>query len=101
MLVYIGWWEILDHLPCFLSEEALRSFRLIPFFAAWDPEVLRNYVEHGLTPDPRGGFTLKTPGIQEAIVFADYRVACEVWELLERLDERVELRFIMPGKPKA
>lgn len=89
------------HPSCFPSEEALHLFRLLPFFAAWDPDVLTNYVKHGLTPDPRGGFMLKMTCIQEAIVFADTRVAYEVWELLERLDERVELRYIMPGKPGA
>lgn len=73
----------------------------MPFFAAWDPEVLKNYVEHGLTPDPSGGFRLKMSGTQEAIVFADSYVAYEVWELLEQLDKRVELRYIMPGKPGA
>lgn len=85
----------------FLSEEALNLFRLVPFFAAWDPEMLKNYVEHGLTPDSNGGFRLKMSGIQEAMVFADCYVAYEVWELLERLDERVELRYIMPGKSDA
>lgn len=70
----------------------------MPFFAAWDPDALKIYVEHGLAPDPQGGFRLKMSGVQEAIVFAEARVTWEVWELLERLDERVELRWIMPGK---
>jgi pimeloyl-ACP methyl ester carboxylesterase len=86
-----------EHWPS--REEALRLFNLVPFFAAWDPEMLRVFVEHGLTQDPHGGFRLKTSGIQEAIAFADAFVPCEVWELIERLDERIELRWIMPGKP--
>jgi hypothetical protein len=74
----------------------------MPFFAAWDSEVLKIYVEHGLTPDPKGGFRLKMSGIQEAIVFADDgRVPYEAWELVESLDERIELRWIMPGNQVA
>lgn len=38
------------------------------------------------------------PGIQEAICFADHKTAYEIWELIEGLDERIELRWIMPGK---
>ena len=78
-------------------EEALRLFQQVPFFAAWDSEALEIYVEHGLAPDPKGGFRLKMSGLQEAIVFVEARVPREVWELLESLDDRVELRWIMPG----
>lgn len=39
------------------------------------------------------------PSIQEALVFADRMGSIEAWELLERLDERIELRWVVPGKP--
>jgi hypothetical protein len=82
-------------------DEALRLFKQAPFFAAWDPEVLNIYIEHGLAPDPKGGFRLKMSGVQEAIAFAESHVPCEVWELLEGLDDKVELRWIMPGNHNA
>jgi hypothetical protein len=69
----------------------------VPFFASWDPEVLKIYVDHGLAPDLRGGFRLKMSGVQEAMVFSDGHVPYEVWELIDRLDEKIELRWIMPG----
>jgi len=84
-----------EHWPT--REEALRLFKQVPFFAAWDSETLKIYVEHGLAPDPKGGFRLKMSGLQEAIVFVEARVPCEIWELLESLDDRIELRWIMPG----
>ncbi|KZP30752.1 hypothetical protein FIBSPDRAFT_850200 [Athelia psychrophila] len=84
------------------KEEALRLFEANPFFAAWDPDVLRSYIEHGLTPDPAGGVKLKTPGMQEALTFAsETRLSNEVWELLERIDDRVALRWMMPGDQNA
>jgi hypothetical protein len=91
-------WENIYRPSLYTREEALRLFKDVPFFAAWDPDVLKIYVEHGLASDPKGGFRLKMSAIQEAVVFADARVTCETWELLERLDERVELRWVMPGK---
>jgi len=69
----------------------------VPFFATWDPEVLKIYVDHGLAPDPKGGFRLKMSGVQEAMVFSDGHVPYEVWESIDRLDEKIELRWIMPG----
>lgn len=38
------------------------------------------------------------PGVQEASCFADMITACEVWELIEGLDERIDLRWVIPGK---
>lgn len=55
-------------------------------------------MQYGTTPDPAGGIRLKMPGAQEAIVFSESLVPQETFELLEQLDERVELRWIMPGK---
>ena len=49
-------------------EEAKRSFATNPFFAAWDPEVLDNYVQFALARFSDGGedagVKLKMPGVQ-------------------------------------
>ncbi|KAG0704157.1 Alpha/Beta hydrolase protein [Suillus ampliporus] len=80
-------------------EEALRSFKASPFFGGWHPDVLRLYVVYGLCEDLRGGVKLQTPSVHEALVFAGRIGSFEAWELLERVDERIELRWIVPGKP--
>jgi pimeloyl-ACP methyl ester carboxylesterase len=36
------------------AEEAYRHFASKPMFAAWAPDVLRDYIEHGIEPDPEG-----------------------------------------------
>jgi pimeloyl-ACP methyl ester carboxylesterase len=36
------------------KEAAYRHYAAKPMFAAWPPEVLRDYVEHGLVPHPEG-----------------------------------------------
>lgn len=36
------------------AEAAYRHFAAKPMFAIWPPEVLRDYVEHGLAPHPEG-----------------------------------------------
>ena len=41
------------------------------------------------------------PGIHEAAVFAETHTECEVYQRLPELDERIELRWIMPGHPEA
>lgn len=41
------------------------------------------------------------PGIQEAIVFAATKTQGEVYQRMQDLDERIELRWIVPGKPGA
>ena len=79
------------------SEEALEQFRRTPFFASWDPAVLKIYVECGLTDDGRGGVRLKTLGIHEAVVFAHRRTSFDVYARLKELDPKVALRWIMPG----
>lgn len=75
------------------------------FFGAWDPEALRVYVEYGTTPsfDSNGkpNIRLKMPGIHEAAVFSETHTECEVYQRLPELDERIELRWIMPGHPGA
>lgn len=41
------------------------------------------------------------PGIQEAIVFSETHTEYEVFHRLPELDERIALKWIMPGKPGA
>ncbi|KAF7970127.1 hypothetical protein HWV62_24952 [Athelia sp. TMB] len=83
------------------KEEVWRLFKAIPFFACWDPAMLQTYVEYGITSDGAGSVKLKTPGAQEALVFSSMRFSGEIWELLDRIDEQVTLRWIMPGNMKS
>lgn len=78
--------------------EALKSFSLNPFFSVWDPLVLQTYVDRGLYETPRGTASLKMTGIQEAACFLDTLTAKEVYQLVEALDTKIELFWIMPGK---
>lgn len=84
-------------------EEALRLFQQNSFFSSWHPSVLKIYTEHGITriPPPEGGVKLKMSAIQEAICFDDIKTSEEVWEMIEGLDERIELRWVIPGKDGA
>jgi pimeloyl-ACP methyl ester carboxylesterase len=41
------------------AEAAYEHFISKPIFAAWAPGVLRDYLEHGLMPDPEGGVQLR------------------------------------------
>ncbi|KAG1737510.1 uncharacterized protein EDB91DRAFT_1290408, partial [Suillus paluster] len=81
-------------------EHALRSFKASPFFGAWHADTLQSYVTYGLCDDSQGGVKLKMSGLHEALVFADHMGSHEAWELLERVDEQIELRWVVPGKPK-
>ena len=47
-----------------LSDEAMKQFMASPFFGAWDPAVLQVYVQTALYDDPKGGVSLKMPGMQ-------------------------------------
>ncbi|KAG2108437.1 Alpha/Beta hydrolase protein [Suillus discolor] len=87
-----------EHWPS--REEALRLFKTSLFFGAWHPDTLQLYVTYGLCEDPQGGVKLKMSALHETLVFADRIGAHEAWELLEKVDERIELRWIIPGKPK-
>jgi hypothetical protein len=86
-------------------QEALDSFLKNPFFQAWDPAVLKIYVECGiyLTKDEQGKEVakLKMPGILEAVFFSHFITSYEVYERLVNLDERIILRWLAPGKPGA
>lgn len=81
-------------------EEALRSFKASPFFGTWHPDTIQLYVTYGLCKNPQGGVKLKMSALHEALVFVDRIGANEAWELLEKVDERIELRWIVPGKPE-
>jgi len=87
------------------QENALKLLTKNQFFGAWDPEALRIYVECGTTSclDSSGKphIRLKMPGIHEAAVFAETHTECEVYQRLPELDEKIELRWIMPGHPEA
>lgn len=79
-------------------EDALRSFKSSRMFSAWHPDVLRLYVDYGLYEDESGCVRLKTPPLHEAVVLANPRASREAWQLMEKLDERIELLWILPGK---
>ncbi|RDB23617.1 Peroxisomal membrane protein LPX1 [Hypsizygus marmoreus] len=88
------------------TDEALALFVKSPFFGAWDPAVLRVYIECGTftTRDPVTNaqvVKLKMPGIQEAVVFSETHTEYEVFHQLPGLDERIELRWIVPGREGA
>lgn len=36
--------------------------------------------------------------VQESVVFAEARVPQEAWAVLDKLDERIALKWIMPGE---
>lgn len=44
---------------------------------------------------------LKMSGIQEAILFTELHTQFEVYHRLPNLDERIEIRWIMPGRAEA
>ncbi|KAG1752171.1 Alpha/beta hydrolase family-domain-containing protein [Suillus lakei] len=81
-------------------EEALRLFKASSFFGIWHPDTLQLYVTYALCEDSQGGVKLKMSSLHEALVFADRIGSNEAWELLEKVDERIELRWIVPGKPE-
>lgn len=80
-------------------------FTKSPFFRAWDPRALKAYIECGTYPLLDSGrnpiIRLKMPSSQEALLFSERHTAFEVWHRLPKLDERIELRWIVPGKMEA
>ncbi|KZT67779.1 hypothetical protein DAEQUDRAFT_728778 [Daedalea quercina L-15889] len=38
------------------------------------------------------------PGVQEAMTYTDMLTMYETWDLMDTLDERVEIRWILAGK---
>ncbi|TFY83002.1 hypothetical protein EWM64_g1010, partial [Hericium alpestre] len=81
-------------------EEALRLLGGSPFFGAWDPEVLKLYVDYGLVEDAKGGVRLKTSGVQEAATFSDTWLRYEMWGAMPKIEERIALRWLSPKDAK-
>ncbi|KAF9230424.1 Alpha/Beta hydrolase protein [Melanogaster broomeanus] len=77
-------------------EDALKQFKKSPFFCTMEPEVLQLYVDHGLTDDSNGGIKLKMSGVQESLCFINYLTSWEMWELLDKVDEAIALRWVVP-----
>jgi len=50
-------------------EEAATSYRKKPLFRRFDPECFQDYLTHGLTEAPGGGFRLTIPTAWEARIF--------------------------------
>ena len=92
--------SILTYYRC-KSEEAHRQFAATPFFQAWDPAALAVYVASALYDAPDGTVKLKMPGIQEAVCFTETFAPSETFELLPKLDPRIETRWIVAGKLNA
>ncbi|KAG0704156.1 hypothetical protein DFH29DRAFT_873941 [Suillus ampliporus] len=84
--------------PCPYKARAL-AVTASPFFGAWHPDTLQLYVTYGLCEDSQGGVKLKMSALHEALVFSDHLGSNETWEVLEKVDERIELRWVVPGKP--
>lgn len=86
-------------------EEALATFLKNPFFRAWHPDVLSVYVDAGLyeTTDDQGNAVvkLKMPGIYESICFSERVVGHEVYHNLAAIEERIPIRWIVPGTDEA
>ncbi|KAM6489820.1 hypothetical protein JOM56_014843 [Amanita muscaria] len=84
------------------KSEAIGLLKKIPFFSSWDPESLEVYAECGLTDtiDEKGNelVKLKAPGLQEAVVFSSIQTQMEVYARLPTLDEKIKLRWVMPGR---
>ncbi|KZV93760.1 hypothetical protein EXIGLDRAFT_34964 [Exidia glandulosa HHB12029] len=78
-------------------ENAFASLRRSPFFQAWDEDVLRAYVEHGMTYSEKDGAQLKTSIYQEMSIFAETRVPNEAWEATRNVPPEVRLFWIMSG----
>ena len=55
-------------------------------------------MQSALYDAPDGQVRLKMPGVQEAACFAEEYASHETFELLDRLDTRVETRWLVAGK---
>ena len=79
-------------------EAALEAFAATPFFAVWDKDALRMYVECGLYEAEGGEVRLKMDGVFEGVCFAEESTPGETFQMLPDLDERVETRWLVAGK---
>ena len=82
----------------------MKSLQSNPFFSGWDPAALDLYVRHATyaTTHSETGqpvVRLKMPAVQECINFrCDGLTQTETFERLQTLDERIRLKWIVPGK---
>lgn len=66
-------------------EEMFDRFKDRPPFSGWDPEVLRDYCEYGLLPNPAGeGYVLACPPEIEAATYAG-AMATDIYPAIESL----------------
>jgi lipase len=86
---------------CWASpEEMYERFKDRPPFATWDRQVLRDYCEYGLLPDPSGeGFVLACPPEFEAAVYMAARGNAAVYDSVRALDVPVLLVRVMEPPP--
>ncbi|KAH9988077.1 Alpha/beta hydrolase family-domain-containing protein [Russula compacta] len=78
-------------------EEAYSLLSKSPFFGAWDPGVLKNYVNYALVEDSSGQVSLKCTNVQEAVVFADGIRSKEAWSALPQVDNRIAIKWLVPS----
>ncbi|THU87214.1 alpha/beta-hydrolase [Dendrothele bispora CBS 962.96] len=69
------------------------------FFRSWDSDALGLYVECGMYHDSLSSeYKLKLDPVNEATVFTDSTTGCgEMWDRMHELDDKVEIKWIMPG----
>lgn len=78
-------------------EEMFESFRPRPPFNSWDEQVLRDYCEYGLLPNPDGeGYVLACPPLIEAATYAGSAGGGEIYELIARID--IPVRVLRAGR---
>jgi lipase len=81
-------------------DEMFERFKDRPPFSAWDRDVLRDYCEYGLLPDPSGdGFVLACPPEFEAAVYMAARGNAAVYDSVRALDVPVLLVRVMEPPP--
>ncbi len=82
------------------SAEMFERFKDKPPFSAWNRDVLRDYCEYGLLPDPaREGFVLACPPEFEAAVYMAARGNAGVYDSVRALDLPVLLVRVMEPPP--
>ena len=67
-------------------------------FKPFDPVVVNIFVECALHETPTGEVKLKMPVVHECIAYVDQYCVSEAFELLGKLDDRVELRWVVAGR---
>lgn len=80
--------------------EALANFAGKLPFSAWDPEVLADYVRHGLLDAPGGGVSLACPPEEEASVY-EGATRADAWQRLGEVRCPVTVAAGAPADPPA